>query len=76
MGLFTSESNVKNVPYSLLPSLMDFVFRGDRYLSYPDGIHEQAGKTFFLFSYRSHDYLQIGLPEFIRNLNEFTNLLP
>lgn len=53
---------------------MDFVSRGNGYLGHPDGIHEQPGKTLFLFSYGSYDDLQFSFRELVGNLNEFAYL--
>jgi hypothetical protein len=53
---------------------MDFVSGGNGYLRHPEGVHEQPGKTLFLFLYGSQDYLQLGFPELIGNLNKFAHL--
>jgi len=54
---------------------MDFVPGGNGYLFYPNGIHEQPGKTLLLLPHGAHDDLQFRLLELIRiRMNLLTSL--
>ena len=54
---------------------MDVIPGGNGYPFYPNGIHEQRGKTLCLLPCGPHDDLQLHLLELIGNPDELADLL-